>query len=471
VVIDLGYVQDAPEVTGVPFGRVGRWWRRFGPGKRRHTGYAAALVALVVATGAGSAVPVVRLVPVFDVPLGSSGVFAMGEENLYVAETGVPAVARLSGYRLSDGHPLWTVPLGIGDPSDDWYRAVSYPDLLVVDAGPQESVLADTAAYDPANGRELWRHSGRIVGRVGPDRALLVTALPGPCPAGDCDGVQNFDQTPQELALVDVRTGATAWTLRMSGVRYAGVAFDWSGYPVLRRMAEIDEDGRLVVHDLATGAATGTLDLHATNPALYSVVLTDDLLLLRTLAPQQSETGEARLTAYDTGTLARRWSVPVDTDGFMAQCGPVLCGSGQGGTTALDPADGRVLWRLPNRAIGPEFSPGLLLAYPLIAPLSDQGSAWVVDARTGRPLHELRSWQTIGEWQPPRTGDPLMMRWYGPSSRAWFGVLHKARGEVEPLGTLTGLWQTCLATPPDRRPGHLACSTTRDRVAVWRFNG
>src|SRR5690606_12189512 len=129
---------------------------------------------------------------------------------------------------------------------------------------------------------------------------------------------------------------------------------------------------------------------------------------------------------------------------FLTGCGPVLCWPDTDtGTTAFDPATGRMLWRLPEQA-------QLLSAGSRLVRL-DGGWQFgrVIDAWPGHEVGDLTGWRMADHDPMMRRGQlradvpPLVLRLNAATQHTELGLLNPAEASVRPLGVVPHVLDTC----------------------------
>jgi outer membrane protein assembly factor BamB len=161
--------------------------------------------------------------------------------------------------------------------------------------------------------------------------------------------------------------------------------------------------------------------------------------------------GVTTLTAWSLDSLTRRWQTTGAPVGAVYSCGPVLCVNSET-FSAVDPADGRVLWQRTGLNILPGYDGRTLIGYDW----SDDPQAVALDPLTGRVLGRLGTSTQIG---------PVLLRVDSVvPGRTWVEV-PGADGALHLVGGLdTGAAYGCEALGLD-----LACPTTAGPTQVWRL--
>lgn len=217
----------------------------------------------------------------------------------------------LGAVSLQTGEPLWSHPHGADDP------AVFRPRLtnggLMVVGG--RSWLA---AYDQANGAEVWRYTARI-----------QTGVPLIDGATICFG------DGHEIVMLEAATGAEHW-------RFAGVPDTLASYaPTASEDLIIagPGDGRIYALDKATGALRWQQDIRNRWQYLRQITVADGILVAGTykefLTGISLEDG-AKLWSFNAGNFINSQHVAGGDAYLWSPTGWVYC---------ISLASGRVRWR------------------------------------------------------------------------------------------------------------------------------
>lgn len=404
----------------------------------------AGILPLAVASAGEPVRPYASLA--ITLPLGYQVAVTHDDERLYAAGSPQPlgGRTRLVAYRLADGSVEWEVPLS---PPADGVAALRmvHGSLVFLLSGP---TATGVTAFDPATGAELWRHRGWPIAAI-EGRLLLrrtVTEV-----GTDPDSVDY--QHAQLLTMVDAGTGHVVWQQSLPGSATAG---DTDHPYVVTR----DADQRLATYDLRSGALLATSSVSAGEGALQ---LVDSLVLGRTRnAPT--------LTAYSVRRLRPEWTVPIEADSWMVDCGPMICLHRSGRVEMLDVASGELAWSYEW-----QNAPGWLL-YRLPHPSNRDvlvfealgGRQRLFAATTGELLLDLAEWRLrqpqLRVLAPADPGDDVLVT-RQEGDRSWLGRLRLDGPRVEVVGALDGALPSCALAA-----GHAVCLGDVGREAqIWRI--
>jgi hypothetical protein len=365
-----------------------------------------------------------------------------GDDVLVARRRG--ADAGLAAYSGDTGRRLWQAPV---TPSTSFGIRRDGPTLFVgerVAGGGQPGVISTrvgTAALSMASGAVLWRHVGRVVPVEGATTALVVSDVPSFFGGG---------RRVQGAVLgIDVRTGRQLWSVPVPATAAL------QPLPGARaRMLLIHEGGRMQTHDLSDGQVLATAQLPPANYAPDNPAVIGDTVLLR--HPQR---GGWALSAYDAGSLARRWSraEPNVADTVRA-CGSLICVSARSGVRGLDPADGSSRWAQSGwRTVEPRGAN--LLVYGAAA-----GTAELIGlatAQTGALRLDLRRWRAV---PGPADADVLLTRAADADGGTVIAMVDPAGGAIRILGTLTTGTGDCRAGK-----GLVVCRSGGGAIVGWRY--
>jgi hypothetical protein len=359
-------------------------------------------------------------------------------DSFWLAPQALHVVSRdgteLSTYRL-DGTLQWTVPLrrprqGYSELQVDLAEGL----ILVTVRGGVRPLVSEVWAYDAATGELRWRADGGV-----------AFAAPG--------ASQVVLHRADEFAVVDSRTGTVAWTFHLPPGEQLDVRLD--------HLLLLDAAGVLTVRDLGTGTVLATRQLPGPVAPRYAQSV-GSLVLVSEPRPDGIALG-----AYRRATLDPQWTVvglPLETS--VISCPPVLCVTVADGLLVLDLQTGIQLWTggwIQAFGLGTPWPDGYLLGERFVAVGSTEMMGFVVTARTGEVVVDMRGWlPATGALGAPQ---PVVRRRIS-GGRVWFGVVRPDLERVEPLGTLDDAWGPC-ATVGDL----LACRTIDHRVRVWRVRG
>jgi outer membrane protein assembly factor BamB len=478
VLIDLGVLRSGPDPDGgLPSSGRDRWWRRARRFGVRRWLAAAVVVALAGATLAGSGIPAGGPVEVFSAPIGRRGTFAVGDGLLYVLRVESDR-AGLAAYGLGGGTPRWETPIELGAGPGEGTGLLNLGDVLAVTITGEQATDNRMLVFDAGTGRPLWTTAGYVLADLaagplaaGPLAAgPLILSRPLPCASDDCLS-PDIIGLAQDIAAVNRRTGAELWRLRIDEHTGYSVS-DLSSTAPPRWLAVIRRDGGIALRDLVTGRVTGTVPAPEPGPQpagerrRFAAFAGERLLLL----------SEGSISAYDTATLRREWTVQVELRYGFRSCGAgLICVGAAQGTLALDAATGQTRWRLDGITVWAEFDGRHLIGYPtegMVEPRNPntveprKPNTEVLDAETGRRLFPLREWEPVGHL--PGLSRGVVARVDDTRVRMWFGELRPEAGGVWPIGTaVRGVTGLCEATKSG--PLLVACPGHDERVRVLRL--
>ncbi|MFI7598747.1 PQQ-binding-like beta-propeller repeat protein [Actinoplanes sp. NPDC049681] len=380
---------------------------------------------------AAAAPPAPRMARVLSAGGTAAAAFTLGPSALYTATFG-PNPNSESGVRRYD------LPAG----TQSWATAVPQNvQALTIDAAA--GVLLARSGSDPrmtfldaADGTILWHLESAATSALTlvNGKVLLRTDI------GD---------TTARLALVDARTGGQFWS-RVVDSR-SEIGNDLEETP--DRIVVIGRDGHVTTLRFADGALLGEGDLGVRPPTQLRDAVLADFVAVTVAGPRvyvsRRERGRPSLTAYGLPALSVDWRVEGGPVGTVYGCGPVLCISDTRWVSALDPADGSVLWSDPAWSAA-RFTPQGLIAYDQ----SEDPESAMIDPSTGAVLRRLGNTVVLGGvWLRTDTEIP---------GRVWVSV---ANGQVHTAGSLESTAPYgCVARVP-----YLACPTTAGPTGVWRL--
>lgn len=331
-----------------------------------------------------------------------------------------------TAYRLPDGKQLGRTPIAV---PGSVMQLVPAGDRLLVLYQVESGFQAVTAVAE-GSGRQLWHRNA----------ALMAISV--------ADGLVLFGDE-HTYSAVDLATGALRWQLPRPADGYIAEAGAVDGYP--RWLLQGSGSGRLAVHDARTGGllAATSVPVHGrqANGLVWPV---GDYFL--------AESAAAGFDAYHLPDLSRAWHTTTDLWQNWAQvdCGPVVCGfNEQRGMVALDPADGRELWR-SDRWVDVEPR-----GRYLVATAADQGGVWVLDPATGRELGGFGDWRALGA---PGRGTVYGTLDLHDGYRLLYGVLDPVTRRARVLGSADKVSGGC-----EVGAGVLMCRLVDASVALWRL--
>jgi PQQ-like domain len=376
--------------------------------------------------------------------------------RLVLSAGGQPAAA----FELSDG-ALFTASFGNNPNSESGVRrwdlttgalswAVALPQNVqnLVYDGTSRVLMARSGAepkvafLDGDTGEALWHEESpnTIVWTLVGGQALIAT---------------DVSDTVRQLRLADARTGRTIWSRSVDPNGYFGTDVDRTGV-VPARVIAVDKAGHATVLSYADGRvlAQGDLgvDLSAQFDNAAGVDYTGASEVGDTLYISRRSNGVTSLSAWQVDTMIRRWQTTGGPAGSAVDCGSVVCMIEDQGVSAIDPATGRTLWRVPGYGLTYRYDARSLVAY---GP-GDPPQAVLLDPRTGRIQQRLGG--SINLDGVVLRGDTVR------AGRTWVempgpdGALHVAGG-----------MDTAAPYGCDHRGAYLACPTTAGPTQVWQL--
>ncbi len=412
---------------------------------------AAALVGLATLALLTAAVRPVSLDPRLVVE-GSGVQWAVASPAaIFVLHQPNQGVAQLDAYRLSDGRQLWSKPFA-------QTTTLLFADEHSVVVGAAVGIES-VAGLDPATGDVRWQRSGYDAAQS-TGRLVVVQAV---------DVRPNIEMQPEEgqpksgtgavglghdLAGLDPATGDVIWsftTLPDADDAYLGGDDDPDSTDG-HLLVELTHAGLLRLYDLDTGALKMTTQL-SEGAQIAGFDLIGDLLLA-----VQGKAG--RLTAYDLKTGRLVWQRPAIRDGFLHDCGEILCLARDTSISGVDWATGRQLWRLDGYVGFQQLDRAHLLATTTHE--YDSNGAFV-DAGTGRITGYLPNWIVLAA-----ADDSRVVVWRpSPNGGALIGVLDRDSKRITVFGH-TEDWfvgPQCFVSD-----SYLACRSAT-RLSVWPIPG
>jgi outer membrane protein assembly factor BamB len=311
-------------------------------------------------------------------------------------------------------------------------RAQRVGDVVLITDGP------DTTAVDARTGAGRW-HADIAVRPLTGDKIGLVQdpqfrpyteynqngGAPGEI-FFSASGVPH-DEAPIATVLrgINLDTGATAWSVRVAG---SVEVFTTGQLLVL-------EAGRLTLRSATTGAVLRTTDLpplSGQDPDSGQLV-GDEMLVSYGAGDSKSRS----LVAYSVRTFRSLWLVPeAPTQASPAVCVELICADQAAGTSVLDPATGRTLWRTPGLELV-RIGGDVLELDP-----SSGEPVKVVDPVNGNQRLSLSGWK----FDVAVSADgPLLLRRTDASRSSEFVVVDDDPAQLRPLGASRGVVSDCAA--------------------------
>ncbi len=289
-------------------------------------------------------------------PIGSQPVVV--DTVVYVVST----EGTLHAIDLDTGDELWHVGIG-----DDAQASPEIADGLVI-LGAEDGAHA----FATVDGREAWS-----IRTIGPVRG--APAIVGHIAIFASDGAT--------ATAVDTRTGEVLWTHPLRAADNTSVAAA-DGLVVFGL-----QDGVAVALALANGTERWRADT-GDGARIGTPAIADGRVYLATLDDNGPGTHHIVVLDLDTGSELWRFDSPGDVPAYTPAIadGRAIVDSEDGSVTALDVANGGILWQAP--------APGLVEVVPTIADgtvyaASNGGSAFALDAATG-----------LERWRVPIKGVP-----------------------------------------------------------------
>ncbi|MBB2946277.1 outer membrane protein assembly factor BamB [Actinoplanes lutulentus] len=393
-----------------------------------------AVLLLVLACGGAVRPEPPSLRQLWTTPYNSEKSIVLSAEILYMVSGGDRA--ELEAFSLADGRRLWRWGtdahlIGVNPAPGGGPVLVSIdPASAGTAGGPAAQASRTTVALRAGSGAELWRRAGEPLWQ-GIDRTdVMLTEFD---PRGGIAAVSR----------VRIEDGEPIWTSQGTTVREAIVEIAGGRMNrVITRTTAGDvtvlrhADGTREAAARVAPIKTGYNDFTARDGRLWVAVSPDD---------GPTSVGVYRL---DTLTETRRRDDITD-------CGTIICSWGQGGFVALDPGNGRELWR------GPEIIASVVTDDRLLTDQQTGGEHTLLDSRTGRALSgSVHGWVA---WADRWDDEVLLLRpSTEPIGRTSVTRIDLRTGRTALLGSLEPLpdQQSCRTTP-----GYLIC-TGWDRVIV-----
>jgi PQQ-like domain len=328
-----------------------------------------AVAVLTLCTVTGSIVPVRHEVHrLWSTPYGEGDAMIVEGGTLYLSRGSV-GQQHLTAFDLPTGRVRWSTPADAGS------GVVEVLDRVLIEAAstgdveipqPDGSILHSTQVdstmvRDADTGRELWRHPGDAL-RVYTTSVLL--------------GESNSQGKLIRLTVVGLRDGVTRWTRAVHAVD------GWDVAATGEQPTEIvlaDPSGVLTVLDYAdgrtgrTGKVRWLAQQQPDDGISTSLTVIGDYLVV-TLSTNTAQAS----TVYRRSTFQKLWHA----NGFVLDCGPVLCTSDDRSVVGRDPVTGQVRWSAPGMGTVWYVGDGRLLAD---APTT-AGPHQIIDAVSGRRI-------------------------------------------------------------------------------------
>ena len=391
---------------------------------------------LVLALLGAAAGPARRMTRVLSAGGTAAAAFVLGPDSLYTAHFGDSPNSQsgVRGFSLTDGSLRWaaSVPQNVQN--------------LVLDA--RAHVLMGRSGTDPKfifldsdSGTALWHNAepNTSVVAMGFGRVLMRT---------------DISESRTSLRLADARTGRLIWMRDVEPTTELGPDELYGDSP--SRIVVVGSTGKVIVLNYADGSVLGEGDLHVRlqsddyrSPPVDSVEVStvgDHLYVSRRNGDHTS------LTAYSTVPFARQWEVADGPAGRVLDCAAVLCVTGTGWVSGVDPRTGRPRWTAPGWAAAFRYGANLLFA----SGRQETPEAAFLDSASGRVVHRLGRTYLMGDLLL-RVDDAI-------AGQTWVAEVDRSDGSTQTVGTL----DTAAPFGCSVRAAYLACPTTAGPTRVWR---
>jgi hypothetical protein len=167
-----------------------------------------------------------------------------------------------------------------------------------------------------------------------------------------------------------------------------------------------------------------------------------------------SDQGGTGIAGLDPDTLEVRWRMPYEVDGGgLGRCLALVCVSSQGDVLALDPASGRLKWRVRDASYVVEARGQLVV---LGAVPGGLGPVRTIDPATGADGADLHGWRTGAR------GDPVVIRIPIGTSYTVIGLLGPPKATLRTLGSAHEVLLSCQSGPVA-----VVCRTAAGALRIW----
>ncbi|GIF66907.1 hypothetical protein Ais01nite_49420 [Asanoa ishikariensis] len=394
---------------------------------------------------------------------GPGSSFVVAGDRLYVVRRVNEVSRTLTAMRLPGGEELWTT--AYAPTGERIIRIDLAGPVVLVSGGETTGRIRRTDAYDLDTGRRLWWVPAELVVDADANTGYASEADPPRLRALDLTtGRELWSSEPQDRFTFTAIGSATPVAGRIpprvapeseshavggAGAAPAVTGTSGSGAGRSGRLAVFVRSGRIELRD----ARAGTL-LRQANPLGDEVFPLSGLSIGGALLLWYADHGGTGIIGLDPETLAVRWRMPYDIDGGgIAPCLALVCVSSQGDVLALDPADGRLRWRVRDASYVVEAR-GQLIALGSVP--GGLGPVRTVDPDTGAELADLHGWRTGGR------GDPVVTRIPLGAPRTVLALVGPPTGVLRPLGTAPEVLLTCQSGSTA-----IVCRTANGTLRIW----
>lgn len=354
--------------------------------------------------------------------------------DIFVLHQPNQGVAELEAYRLTDGSLLWSRAFGVA-------TSMLFADgrsVVLSGALGQGSVVG----LDPATGEVRWKRSGYDPGQS-TDKVVVVEVADEPPAGAD-------DDPSRRLVGLDPVSGDQIWSFTTEAEAnhaYLGGPDDPDTTDD-NLLVELTHAGALRLFDLDTG------DLRSSVQLSEGAQIAGFDLVGRLLLAVQGRA--SRLTAYNLDNGRLIWERAAVHDGFLHDCGAILCLARDASIAGVDWSTGRQLWQLDGYVAVQQLDRAHLLA--TTSHEYDRNAA-VVDAVSGRIIGHLPDWIVLAP-----TPDAKVVVWRpSPNGGALIGLLDRVTAHITVFGH-TDDWYVgpqCFISGD-----YLACRSAT-RLSVW----